>query len=190
MVLMKNISDEEIIKLILKNNRKSQKAFAVILDRYSERLYWHVRKIVISHDDADDVVQNTFIKVFRSLHLFRGDSRFYTWLYRIGTNEALSFLQKKKQHQSEDIDDHIVALAGTLQSDEYFDGDDIQQKLQQAIAQLPHKQRVVFNMKYFDDMKYTDMAEILETSVGALKASYHHAVKKIEAYIQNEGSEN
>lgn len=183
---MKNISDEILIQHILNKNRKSQKAFAELVSRYSERLYWHVRKMVISHDDADDVVQNTFIKVFNKLHLFRGDSKFYTWLYRIGTNESLSLLQKKKQFSNIDSENQLTEVATNLYSDNYFSGDEIQQKLQEAIAQLPTKQKEVFNLKYFEEMKYQEMSELLKTSVGALKASYHHAVKKIEEILSKE----
>lgn len=153
---------------------------------YKERLYWHVRKIVISHDDADDVLQNTFIKIFRNIQNFKGDSKLFSWMYRIATNEAITHINKNAKHQnlsSEELQQYAV---NNLQSDVYFEGDEIQLKLQQAIAKLPQKQQLVFNMKYFDDIKYKDMAEILETSEGALKASYHIAVKKIEEYLTSD----
>ena len=146
-------------------------------------MYWHIRKIVISHDDTDDVLQNTFIKVFKNISNFKGESKLFSWMYRIATNEAISHLNKNANHKnlaSEEVQQYAV---NNLQSDVYFEGDAIQLKLQQAIATLPHKQQIVFNMKYFDDIKYKDMSEILETSEGALKASYHIAVKKIEAYL-------
>ena len=146
-------------------------------------MYWHIRKIVISHDDTDDVLQNTFIKVFKNISNFKGESKLFSWMYRIATNEAISHLHKNAKHHnlaSEEVQQYAV---NNLQSDVYFEGDAIQIKLQQAIAKLPQKLQLVFNMKYFDDLKYKDMSKILETSEGALKASYHIAVKKIEAYL-------
>lgn len=181
---MEKKTDEQLIQIINKQNRKSELAFGELMNRYAQRLYWHVRKIVISHEIADDVTQNVWVKVFQNISAFRSDSKFYTWLYRIGTNEALSYLQKEKRISAEDYGDYENYLANTLESDDWFAGDEIQKKLQKAILTLPEKQRVVFNMKYFDEMKYQDMADILETSVGALKASYHHAVKKIEEFIK------
>ncbi len=183
---MKKKTDEKLIQIIKAGGRKSEPAFAELIDRYSERLYWHIRKIVINHDDANDVVQNTLVKVFQNLNKFRSESKFYTWLYRIGTNEALSFLKKQDRHSADNLDDHMNNLSKTLETDEYFRGDEIQQKLQKAILKLPERQRLVFNMKYFDEMKYQDMAKVLELSVGALKASYHHAVKKIEEILKND----
>lgn len=183
---MKDIADDILIQHILNKNRKSQKAFAELVSRYSERLYWHIRKILLSHDDTNDVVQNTFIKAFNSIHLFRGDSKFYTWLYRIGTNEALALLKKNKLSATTSMDDYLTETTASLDSDPYFSGDEIQQILQKAIATLPQKQREVFNLKYFDEMKYEEMSELLQTSVGALKASYHHAVKKIEEILSQE----
>jgi len=159
-------------------------AFKQILRKYQERLYWHIRKIVISHEDSDDILQNTFIKVWRGLDQFREDSKLYTWLYRIATNESLTFLKQKKKRQYIPFMDVEHQLMNVLESDEYFSGDQIQLKLQKAIITLPEKQRLVFNMKYFDEMKYEDMSRILDTSVGALKASFHHAVKKIEKYLK------
>lgn len=149
-------------------------------------MYWHVRKIVINHDDTDDVLQNTFIKIFKNINTFKGESKLYSWMYRIATNEALTHLNKNaklKSLSSEEIQQNAV---NNLQSDVYFEGNTIQLKLQQAIAKLPKKQQIVFNMKYFDDIKYKDMSEILETSEGALKASYHIAVKKIEEYLTHD----
>lgn len=181
---MEKKTDEQLIHIINKQSRKSELAFAELMNRYSERLYWHVRKIVINHDSADDVSQNVWLKVFQNLSSFRNDSKFYTWLYRIGTNEALSHIQKEKRNVAEDYEVYENYLANTLESDDWFQGDEIQKKLQEAILKLPEKQRVVFNLKYFEEMKYQDMAEVLDTSVGALKASYHHAVKKIEELLK------
>ncbi|RXP53478.1 RNA polymerase sigma factor [Lutibacter sp. HS1-25] len=151
---------------------------------YKKRLYWHIRKIVLSHDDADDVLQNTFIKVFKNIHNFNEESKLYSWMYRIATNESITFINKKAQKLNVDISELQYAMAETLENDENYSGDNIQLLLQKAIISLPQKQQLVFNMKYFDEMKYDEMAEILETSVGALKASYFHAVKKIENYIK------
>lgn len=161
-------------------------AFSELVNRYQERLYWHIRRIVIDHDDADDVLQNTFIKAFKNLDRFREDSQLYTWLYRVATNEALTFLKKQRKNIFVSLDDVSHALSSKLEADPEMSGDEIQLKLQQAILSLPTKQRVVFNMKYFDEMKYEEIAEVTGTSVGALKASYHHAVKKIEAFVKQQ----
>ncbi|ANW97426.1 RNA polymerase subunit sigma-70 [Wenyingzhuangia fucanilytica] len=168
----------------LKNAKTQSKAFDELVKLYKVRLYWHIRKIVISHDDTDDVLQNTFIKVFKNIHGFKEESKLFSWMYRIATNEAISFLNKRAKKSNLDIDEYQKELRSSLQDDELFDGDSIQLILQKAIAELPQKQQLVFNMKYYDEMKYEEMSEILETSVGALKASYHHAVKKIEAFIK------
>ena len=168
----------------LKDASLREEGFRELIHLYKERLYWHIRRIVINHDDADDVLQNTFIKVFKNIGNFKGESAIYSWMYRIATNEALTFLSqnaKKKGISNEELHQHAI---DNLVSDTYFDGDEIQLKLQKAIATLPEKQRLVFNMKYFEEMKYDEIAEILETSIGALKASYHHATKKIEAFIK------
>lgn len=165
---------------------KEEIAFNQLVLKYQERLYWHIRKIVIGHDDADDVLQNTMIKVWKSLPGFRSDSSLYTWIYRIATNEALTFLKQKKRKAFAPWVDVEQNNSASLESDPWFDGNEIQLKLQHAILKLPEKQRIVFNMKYFDEVKYEAMAEILNTSVGALKASYHHAVKKIEAMLRDD----
>jgi len=175
-------SDKELIEMFKKAESQNF-AFNLILQKYQERMYWHIRKIVVCHEDTDDVLQNTFVKVWKGLNNFREDSQLYTWLYRIATNEALTFLKRKKTRYLFSISDYENQLSNSLKSDPFFDGDKLQLKLQKAILSLPNKQRVVFNMKYFDNMKYDEMSEILDTSVGALKASYHHAVKKIEKYI-------
>jgi RNA polymerase sigma factor (sigma-70 family) len=151
---------------------------------YKERLYWHIRKIVISHNDADDVLQDTFVKVFKNISKFNGDSKLYSWMYRIATNESITHLNKNAKLNKIDNATLQKQMVDKLYADIYFDGDEIQLKLQNAMATLPEKQRLVFNMRYFDNIKYDDMSEILNTSVGALKASYHHARKKIEAYLR------
>ena len=158
-------------------------AFKKLLADYKERLYWHIRKIVINHEDADDVLQNTFIKVFENVSKFKGNSNIYTWMYKIATHESLNLLSKKSRKLGISNEEWIEKRADQLESDVYFEGDVMQLKLQKAMATLPEKQRLVFNMRYFEEMKYEKMSEILETSVGGLKASYHHAVKKIKHQI-------
>lgn len=156
------------------------------MEKYQERLYRHVRRMVTDHEDAHDVLQNTFIKVYRNIGAFKGNSKLYTWLYRIATNESLSFLEKRKRRTAFSLDEEDAGLANRLEADPYFDGDEAQIRLQEALHSLPDKQRIVFNLRYFDEMSYQDISDSLGTSVGALKASYHHAVKKIEHYILNE----
>jgi len=168
----------------LLTEKKYSEAFNLIVEQYKKRLYWHIRKIVITHDDADDVLQNTFIKIWRYLENFNQDSKIYTWLFRIATNESITFINNKKKKEEDSFENYEYYLSNTLESDEYFEGDNAQLILQKAILTLPEKQRIVFNMKYFDEMKYDEISEITETSVGALKASYHHAVKKIENYVK------
>lgn len=179
------MKDEKLLVAQLKNSDTQEKAFRTLMSIYKERLYWHVRKIVLSHDDADDVLQNTFIKIFKNIHSFKENSKLYSWMYRIATNEAITFINKKAAKQNVDISDLQHKMADELQEDHYYSGDEIQQILQKAIFTLPQKQQLVFNMKYFDEMKYSEISEILETSVGALKASYFHAVKKIEKFIKS-----
>lgn len=176
--------DRELIAE-LKQESTRNLAFHRLVKTYQERLYWHIRKILLSHDDTDDVLQNTFIKVWKGIDSFREESSLYTWLYRIATNEAITFLNSKKRRMFLPINEVSEYLMENLTSDPYFEGDELQKKLHQAVIQLPEKQRIVFNMKYFDDMKYEEMSKILDTSVGALKASYHHAAKKVEEYIKN-----
>ena len=178
------MQNEAKLLSLLKLDNSKELAFKTLVKRYKERLYWHIRKIVITHDDADDVLQNTFIKIFRNIDKFKGDSKLYTWMYRIATNESITFLNSKarrNQVSNETLNENAL---NSLVADVYFEGDEIQLKLQKAIAQLPRIQQLVFNMRYFDDIKYKDMSSILETSEGALKASYHIAVKKIKAYLQ------
>jgi len=165
-------------------NKKYEAAFNSIVTAYNQRLYWHIRRMVLDHDDTDDVLQNTFIKIWRGLPNFRQDSNIYTWLYRIATNEALSFLRSKKESTS--FDEVAYTVSKNLEADAFFDGDKAQAKLQEAIATLPEKQRAVFNMRYFEEMSYAEMSAVFETSEGALKASYHHAVKKIESYLKGD----
>ncbi len=178
-------SDEDLIRFIHDPERKEY-AFNLLVDRYKERLYWHIRKLVISHDDTDDLLQDTFVSAWRGLEHFRGDSKIYTWLYRIATNETFRFLEKKRKRYLLPLVDVERQLSESLEADSLFQSDTVQLKLQQAILKLPKKQRVVFNLKYFNEMKYDDMAEVLNTSVGALKASYHHAVKKIEKFMTDD----
>ncbi len=177
------ITEETLVQQL---KQKDAKAFELLINTYKERLYWHIRRIVLDHDDTDDVLQNTFIKVFRSIEGFKGDSKLYSWMYRIGTNEALTFIKVKSKKLGVGMDEMQERMAEKLEADVYFEGSEIQLKLQKAIASLPEKQKLVFNMKYYEEMKYDDISEILGTSVGSLKASYHLAVKKIESYIKEE----
>jgi RNA polymerase sigma factor (sigma-70 family) len=176
------VEDEEILSKFREDNTRNE-AFNLLLKKYQQKIYWHVRRMVIDHDDADDLVQDVFVKVWKNLPGFRNDAQLYTWMYRIATNECITFLNKKKQKNNISLDDVDYELADTLSSSDQFSGDQIQHKLQQAILTLPDKQRLVFNMKYYDDLKYEEISDILGTSVGALKASYHLAVKKIEAFV-------
>jgi RNA polymerase sigma-70 factor (ECF subfamily) len=175
-------NDSQLLQQLKTENTK-EAAFKELLKLYKERLYWHIRHIVKSHDDADDVLQNTFIKIYRNIHKFKGESKLFSWMYRIATNEAITHLNqtaKRLNITSEALQEQTLQH---LKADIYFEGTDIQLKLQKAIATLPEKQQLVFNMKYFQDLKYKDMSEILDTSEGALKASYHIATKKIEEYL-------
>jgi len=175
------LSDEEIVTQI-KSGKDSNQAFRALIEKYQERLYWHIRRMIIDHDDTDDVLQNVFVKTWKGLANFREDSNLYTWLYRIATNESITFINKKKKENNISIDNESYHLhAG--QADYLMDCDEIQEKLEKALLTLPEKQRAVFHMKYYENMKYTQMSEVVGTSVGALKASYHIAVKKIEHYL-------
>jgi len=162
-----------------------ERAFTAIIKKYQEKLYWHVRRLVVDHDDANDVLQNMFIKVWNGLENFREDSQLYTWLYRIATNEGLSFLEQQKRRSTVSFSDVETGLSNTIKADTNFDANRLEWKLQLAIQQLPEKQRVVFNLRYYDEMPYQEMSRVLDTSEGALKASYHHAAKKIEEYLLN-----
>jgi len=180
------IEPEEDILLQLNQPQKRAKAFSTVVRSYQERLYWHIRKMVLSHEDANDVLQNTFMKAWNGLDGFRGESQISTWLYRIATNETLTFLTNKRLKMVSGMDEVEDLMLRNLQSDTYFNGNEVEFKLQKAILTLPEKQRLVFNMKYFEDITYEEMEAILGTTTGALKASYHHAVKKIEKYLQEE----
>ena len=184
------MTDETVLIEQLINVQTREKAFRELISLYKERLYWHVRKIVISHDDADDVLQNTFIKIYKNLGKFKQESKLFSWMYRIATNEAITFINKRNKERKVDISEVQEHLVSNLENDIYFSGEEIQEILQKAIASLPQKQQLVFNMKYFDNIKYTQISEILGTSVGALKASYFHAVKKIESYIKKQNKLN
>jgi len=175
-------NEEELIKRLIASSTK-ERAFKELLSLYKERLYWHIRNIVKSHDDADDVLQNTFIKVYKNIERFKGDSKLFSWMYRIATNESLTHLNKNAKRLKFSSEEFQAQAINNLKADVYFEGDAIQLKLQKAIGKLPQKQQLVFNMKYFQDITYKDMSQILETSEGALKASYHIAVKKIESYL-------
>ncbi|MDE3247550.1 MAG: sigma-70 family RNA polymerase sigma factor [Bacteroidota bacterium] len=178
------MQDAELL-LQFKNPSTKEKAFTAIIKKYQEKLYWHVRRMVVDHEDANDVLQNVFIRVWNGLENFREDSQLYTWLYRIATNECLSFLEQKKRKSTVPMDESESGLSNTIKADKHFDANKLEWKLQLAMQQLPEKQRLVFNLRYYDEMPYEEMSKVLETSEGALKASYHHAVKKIEDFILN-----
>lgn len=177
-------SDEDILSLIKGGGTSFERGFRALMNKYQQRLYWQIRRLVTFHEDADDVLQNTFIKVYRGIGQFEGKSALFTWLYRIATNEAISFLQQKARNSTASWEDEQLNMVQRLKADEWFDGDEIQIRLQQQIAQLPEKQRIVFNLRYFEEMPYEEMSVLLDTSTGALKASFHHAVKKIETGLQ------
>jgi len=179
------LEDQELL-LKLRNPETRNYGFNLLVRKYQHKVYWHIQKMVIDHDDADDLVQEVFIKVWKNLDKFREDAQLYTWVYRIATNECLNFLRKKKNKFFMPIHDVQNELTQKIDSSPYIDGDAIQLKLQKALLTLPDKQRLVFNMKYFDEMKYEDIAKITETTVGSLKANYHHAVKKIEALLKDD----
>lgn len=181
---MNNYNEKEIIALLQDPTRQNE-AFECIVRQYSKQLYWQIRRMVLSHDDANDLLQNTFFKAWTNLEYFRAEAKLSTWLYRIALNECLTFLNKQRATSQLSIDDAEADVVSKLESDTYFDGDETQVMFQKAIRMLPEKQRMVFNLKYFQEMKYEDMSEILGTSVGALKASYHHAVKKIENFLKD-----
>ncbi len=181
------MQDEKQLIRLLADPATQEQAFETLVRTYQEQLYWQIRRMVLSHEDTDDILQNVFIKTWQNIDKFRGDARLSTWLHRIATNETLNFLERKKpdrQHFSLESDSAEDGVAMQLESDPYFDGDETERQLQQAIQTLPPRQRQVFNMKYFQELKYEDMSEILDTSIGALKASYHHAVRKITAFFE------
>ncbi len=168
---------------MLQGSGSAERGFRMLMEKYKERLYWQIRRMVVDHEDANDVLQNCFIKVFRSIHTFEGKAKLYTWLYRVATNEAITFINKRKQRFAASLDSPDNNLSNRLKADAWFDGDSAQVRLQEAIAGLPERQKLVFNLRYFDEMSYQDMSEMLGTSEGALKASFHHAVKKVEAFL-------
>lgn len=177
-------TDKELLAQFSNSDTK-EKGFTAIVRKYQEKLYWHIRRMVIEHADADDVLQNVFIKVWKGLDNFREDSQLYTWLYRIATNETLSFLEKQKRTATQSLSDLESSLENKIKADTFFDSNQLEWRLQLAIQELPEKQRLVFNLRYYDAMPYEKMSQILETSEGALKASYHHAAKKIESFLKN-----
>ena len=178
--------DDQALLVAFREDATKERAFTDILKKYSERLYWHIRRLVICHDDAHDVLQNVSIKVWKALGDFREEANLYTWLYRIATNEALSFLESQKRRASLSLSDHEGNLENKLIAEKGFDAHKLEWRLQQAIQSLPEKQRIVFNLRYYDEMPYEQMSQITGTSVGALKASYHHAVKKVEAFFKED----
>ena len=178
------LSDIELLHQF-KQTATKEKAFTVILKKYQEKLYWHIRRMVVEHEDANDVLQNMFVKAWKGLENFREDSQLYTWLYRIATNESLTFLEQKKKRNNISLDEYDSTLTNSVKADSNFDEQKAEWKLQMAIQLLPEKQKAVFNLRYFEEMPYAEMSVVLETSEGALKANYHHAVKKIEDYILN-----
>lgn len=182
---MANHADDKELLLLFRQPENREKAYTAIIRKYQEKLYWHIRRMVVDHEDANDVLQNMFIKVWKGLDNFREDSQLYTWLYRIATNESLTFLEQQKKRASVSIGNDESGLSEKIKADEHFDANKLEWKLQLAIQQLPEKQRMVFNLRYYDEMPYEEMSKVLETSEGALKASYHHAVKKIEEFILN-----
>ncbi|MBC7654513.1 MAG: sigma-70 family RNA polymerase sigma factor [Oligoflexus sp.] len=177
------IIEDSLILQKFEDEKTRNESFSMLLSKYQQKVYWHIRRMVLNHDDADDLVQDVFIKVWKNLINFRQDSQLYTWIYRIATNECITFLKKNRQKNNVPIDDLTEQLSQNLNEENYFSGDAIQKKLQEALLTLPEKQKLVFNMKYFDDLKFQEISDILGTSVGALKASYHLAVKKIENHL-------
>jgi len=176
--------EDSIIIEMINNDTTRNAGFKALMEKYQERIYWHIRRIVHYHEDANDVIQNTFIKVYRNIHKYKKEALLYTWLYRIATNESITFL-KNRRKTANHVDLGGDLTVQHLKADEYFDGDKAEEALVIALDQLPEKQKIVFNLRYYDEMSYADMSEVLHTSVGALKASYHHAVKKIEKYLKN-----
>ncbi len=179
---MEQYSDQVLIEMFHKSESRNY-AFNLIVQKYQQKIYWHVRRMVIDHDDTNDLVQNIFVKAWKGLDKFREDAAIFSWLYRIATNEVLNFLNHKRRKLFIPMHNVEKELSEKMEDDRFFNGDEIQKKLQKAILTLPEKQRIVFNMKYFDEVTYEQMSEILGTSVGALKASYHLAVKKIEKFV-------
>ncbi len=185
-ITMNSSYNEREVLALLQDESTQRKGFEMIVAQYGEQLYWQIRRMVLSHEDANDLLQNTFIKAWSNIDYFRGDAKLSTWLYRIALNECLTFLNKQRAAATVSLDAPEAAVLDKLESDAYFTGDKAQMLLQKALLSLPEKQRMVFNLKYYQEMKYEEMSEIFGTSVGALKASYHHAVKKIEKFLADE----
>jgi RNA polymerase sigma factor (sigma-70 family) len=185
MLMAEQHQDDKFLLARFKDPATKESGFTGIIKKYQEKLYWHIRRMVIHHEDANDVLQNMFIKAWNGLENFREDSQLYTWLYRIATNECLTFIEQTKKRSSVSLSDVETGLSNKLRSEKDFDANKIEWKLQLAIQHLPEKQRIVFNLRYYDEMPYEEMSHVLETSEGALKASYHHAAKKIEDFILN-----
>jgi RNA polymerase sigma factor (sigma-70 family) len=181
---MSSQSDNEIMRCI-KDPALCEKGFNMLVSKYSQQIYWHIRRIVFDHEDANDITQNVFIKIWKNIHSFRNEAKLYTWIYRISTNEAISFIKQNNKHKNASINDFEEMIGGSA-DDNYFSGDEIQQKLQKAVQSLPKKQRLVFLMKYYQELPYEEISKILNTSTGSLKASYHHAVKKIENFLSDD----
>ena len=178
------MEEQTLLVHALQNPATQEAGFKTLIEEYQQPLYWHIRKIVFDHEDADDVLQNTYIKVFKNIKNFRGESKLFSWMYRIATNEALTFIKQKSRKLGLSLNEFNEKQVNQLEADVYFEGDAIALKLQLAVANLPEKQRLVFNLKYYEELKYEDISEILETSIGGLKASYHHAVKKIKNELE------
>ena len=177
-------NDLELL-ILFRDPATREKAYTAIIKKYQEKLYWHIRRMVVDHDDANDVLQNVLIRVWKGLENFREDSQLYTWLYRIATNECLTFLDQQKKRAAISLSDEESNLSNKVKADQHFDFAKLEWKLQLAIQQLPEKQKIVFNLRYYDEMPYEEMSRVLDTSEGALKASYHHAVRKVEEYLKN-----
>lgn len=177
--------DKELAEL-LQNPSTREQGFRKLVERFQKKLYWQIRRMVLDHDDCHDVLQNVFIKAWKGLDNFRFEAKLSTWLFRIAANESITFLEKKRSALFISVEEYDLQLSSKLEDDNFFSGDAIEKKLQKAILTLPDKQRAVFNLRYYDEMKYEEMSEVLHTSVGALKASYHHAAKKIEEFLKND----
>ncbi len=179
-----NETDDNLLLAFFKEEDSREAAFTAIVKKYQQKLYWHIRRMVVEHEDSNDILQHVFIKMWRNLDEFRGDANLYTWLYRIATNETLTWLEKEKRRRAVSLDTEENLLSEKLEAQKGFDANRLEWKLQQAIQSLPEKQRIVFSLRYYDEMPYEEMAKVLSTSEGALKASYHHAVKKVETFIK------
>ncbi|MCR4765666.1 MAG: RNA polymerase sigma factor [Bacteroidaceae bacterium] len=176
--------EEQVLRMLQENDAMQRRAFGMIVEEFGQQLYWQIRRLVLNHDDANDVLQETLIQAWKNIDYFRGESKLSTWLYRIAINQSLNFLNKQKAQQCISVDNEEASMAVQLESDPYFDGDKAQCLLHQALATLPDKQRLVFNFRYFDELTYTEISEIIGSSVGALKADYHLAVKKISKFLE------